>query len=170
MGPVNILVVRTVNMGLQRCCFGGLSAWELLLSHLEKHDDRYWLCDGVIPQRYRVLLGSVTITDYFWHIITWLRWQAIALSHTWPRCHTHVHSQLFVSLATATIPIGCCGISALNTFISPPTYLSALRTALRTQSVQKMWSPYTARPKGCTGSFFRTTYIHRAQMWTFWTQ
>lgn len=123
--------------------------------------------DCVIPKRYRVLLGSVTITDYFWHIITWLRWQDTvrqSLSHTvdleysWPCCHYSVHSQLFVSLATATIPIGCCGISALNTFMSPPTYLSALRTALRTQSVQKMWSPYTAKPKGCTGSFFRTTY------------
>ncbi len=52
--------------------------------------------DCVIPKRYRVLLGSVTITDYFWHIITWLRWQDTArqsLSHTvdlvysWPCCH-----------------------------------------------------------------------------------
>lgn len=50
-------------------------------------------------------------------------------------------SQLLVSFATAMIPIGCWGMSARRTFMSPPTYLSARNTARRTQSVQKIQSP-----------------------------
>lgn len=46
--------------------------------------------------------------------------------------------------------------------MSLPTYLLARCTARRTQSVQKMCSPYTASPKGCTGSDLRITYGDRA--------
>lgn len=67
------------------------------------------------------------------------------------------HSQLLVSLATAMMPMGCWGMSTRSSFMSLPTYLLARCTARRTQSVQKMCSPYTANPKGWTGSDFRIT-------------
>ena len=67
------------------------------------------------------------------------------------------HSQLLVSLATAMMPMGCWGMSTRSSFMSLPTYLLARCTARRTQSVQKMCSPYTANPKGWTGSDFRMT-------------
>lgn len=67
------------------------------------------------------------------------------------------HSQLLVSLATAMMPMGCWGMSTRSSFMSLPTYLLARCTARRTQSVQKMCSPYTASPKGWTGSDFRIT-------------
>lgn len=46
--------------------------------------------------------------------------------------------QLLVSLATAIIPIGWWGISALRTFVSPPVNLLVRSTARRVQSDQKM--------------------------------
>lgn len=67
------------------------------------------------------------------------------------------HSQLLVSLATAMMPMGCWGMSTRSSFMSLPTYLLARCTARRTQSVQKICSPYTANPKGWTGSDFRIT-------------
>lgn len=45
-------------------------------------------------------------------------------------------SQSFVSLATAMIPIGWCGMSARSTLVSPPVYLLARSTARRAQSDQ----------------------------------
>lgn len=72
------------------------------------------------------------------------------------------HSQLLVSLATAMMPMGCWGMSTRSIFMSLPTYLLARCTARRTQSVQKMCSPYTASPKGWTGSDFRITCGNRA--------
>lgn len=47
-----------------------------------------------------------------------------------------IYSQLFVSLATAIIPIGWCGISARRTLVSLPVYLLDRSTDLRVQSDQ----------------------------------
>lgn len=58
------------------------------------------------------------------------------------------------------MPMGCWGMSTRSSFMSLPTYLLARCTARRTQSVQKMCSPYTANPKGWTGSDFRITWGH----------
>lgn len=59
--------------------------------------------------------------------------------------------QLLVSLATAIIPIGWWGISALRTLVSPPVNLLVRSTARRVQSDQKMQFPWIASPKNVPG-------------------
>lgn len=85
-------------------------------------------------------IATRSVISSCYNLQVWASMESIAIDDktVTPHISLNLDLQLLVSLATATMPMGCWGMSARNTFISAPVYFSARSTALLTQSVQKM--------------------------------